>query len=239
MKAYRSMKDEPNFMAMPGTYMGSHYRPEVGGNPNGLEAVTVGRVRGRDNAVVSERHMLDSTQMSPKSYDSPLGPMHHARRRRSHCVWRARGCITQQGANASADRGRALRLQARARAPFRGLLLGVKAGVRGVCGADSMRPRFDGVGFGGGEFLLRLRLVVLRERERERESGDVSVAAAACCVWLCCLLRYLRLRLRLSRQARLLSIAACASPLAADEARLRSGLKEVTRPSVSSASRTS
>ena len=58
MKAYRSMKDEPNFMAMPGTYMGSHYRPEVGGNPNGLEAVTVGRVRGRDNAVVSERHML-------------------------------------------------------------------------------------------------------------------------------------------------------------------------------------
>ena len=66
-----------------------------------------------------------------------------------------------------------MRLQARARAPFRGLLLGVKAGVRGVCGADSMRPRFDGVGFGGGEFSCDFDSSSCereRERERERES---------------------------------------------------------------------
>ena len=68
--------------------------------------------------------------------------------------------------------------------------------------------------------LLRLRLVVLRARER-----CVSVAAllAVCTCALRC--AYLRLRLRLSRQARLLSIAAGASRLAADEARLEVGLE--------------
>ena len=69
----------------------------------------------------------------------------------------------------------AFRLQARARAPFRGLLFGVKAGVRGVCGADSMRPRFDGVGFGGGEFSCDFDS---SSCARERDA----------CQWLLCLL---------------------------------------------------
>ena len=127
-----------------------------------------------------------------------------------------------------------MRLQARARAPFRGLLLGVKAGVRGVCGADSMRPRFDGVGFGGGEFSCDFDS---SSCARERDAYQ----------WL------LRLLCVLARFAALTCDSASDCPDRHDSspsrrARLdlrrtrrawRSGLKEVTRPSVSSASRTS
>ena len=113
--------------------------------------------------------------MSSKSYDSPLGPMHHARAGVDRTA-----CGVREAASHNKERTRqqtgAERCGCRpGRAPFRGLLFGVKAGVRGVCGADSMRPRFDGVGFGGGEFSCDFDS---SSCARERDA----------CQWLLCLL---------------------------------------------------